>query len=413
MENNLKSQDYISLESYFGKLKNKSNVSESISSIERIIKRNFDINCHVSIVDNDTNVFFGMNVYPQKGLIDKLVENIITNKAKIDALLELWRDNKEWYIELDSLLLYDKNLNANPSEIVAVMLHEIGHVVYSNSIPQKVNSIIRYQIMDLNYSTKHLIQYSKVMKLFSLTFIEACTTKNFHMINVDTEREADKFVVKNGYGDDLDNFIGKLLVCHGNSLINRNDKDIDKDIRSLVNWSIDNISELQFRKTKLKISLQAQLLQTPSKFLKSIIEDIKRSFFGNDTKDYKTMVAEQYLVQSCEKIVTESLFSLFDGLGKMKKINQCDIDILSIDIDKIENNDDKIYVLDLIYDKLDLVNIALDYIDKGQADKVPQSKQTLLSFKSQLEKMRKHTIDIQIKDKTYGLFIKYPRGYEG
>jgi hypothetical protein len=87
--------------------------------------------------------------------------------------------------------------------------------------------------------------------------------------------------------------------------------------------------------------------------------------------------------------------------------------MLAIEVDKIENNDDKIYVLDLIYDKLDLVNAALDFIDKGKPDKVSQSKQTLLGFKKELETMRAQVLNLQVKDKQYGVFIKYPKGYEG
>jgi hypothetical protein len=82
-------------------------------------------------------------------------------------------------------------------------------------------------------------------------------------------------------------------------------------------------------------------------------------------------------------------------------------------MDKIANNDDRIYVLDLIYDKMDLVNTALDYISQNKTEKVSQSKQTLTGFKTQLEKMRDKVINMQLKEKTYGVFIKYPKGYEG
>jgi hypothetical protein len=70
-------------------------------------------------------------------------------------------------------------------------------------------------------------------------------------------------------------------------------------------------------------------------------------------------------------------------------------------------------VLDLIYDKLDLVNAALDYIEQGKTDKVNQSKSTLTNFKNQLEKLRQTVLNTQVKEKQYGVFIKYPKGYEG
>jgi hypothetical protein len=119
------------------------------------------------------------------------------------------------------------------------------------------------------------------------------------------------------------------------------------------------------------------------------------------------------LIDEYHKILQESILDFFDSLGKVKKVNNSDIDILSIEVNKIENNDDKIYVLDLLYDKLDIINAALDYIDQGKTDKVSQSKQTLLSMKDRLEKLRQQILNMTIKDKQYGVFIKYPKGYEG
>jgi len=67
----------------------------------------------------------------------------------------------------------------------------------------------------------------------------------------------------------------------------------------------------------------------------------------------------------------------------------------------------------LIYDKLEIINTSLQLIAENKKDKVPTPKETLLSFKNQLEKLRKEVLSLTIKEKTYGVFIKYPKGYEG
>jgi hypothetical protein len=414
MEINKKSQDFILMEKYFKDIKEKNNVEENLNNISRIISRNFDLELNLSIIDNDTNLFFGMNIYPEESVIDNLLKNILEEKSHLDNIMAIWnRNDNKWYVEIDSILLYDNNLNANPSEIVAVLLHEIGHVIYSNSIPEKINRILKYNIMNLTYSIKQLCKNYKFRKIFSLVIVEACSSKNYHYINNNIERIADNFVVKMGYGDELDNFINKLISSQGNRLVNRSDEEIDKDIKVIVKWGIENISELEMRKHKLRESLKVQLLRTPSKYIKDLVMDIKDKFFGDESQKYKTAITEQYLIDEYHKILQESILDFFDSLGKVKKVNNSDIDILSIEVNKIENNDDKIYVLDLLYDKLDIINAALDYIDQGKTDKVSQSKQTLLSMKDRLEKLRQQILNMTIKDKQYGVFIKYPKGYEG
>ena len=62
---------------------------------------------------------------------------------------------------------------------------------------------------------------------------------------------------------------------------------------------------------------------------------------------------------------------------------------------------------------MDKVNTALDYIEMGKLDKVKQSKSTLLNMKKQLERLRQEILATRIVDKQYGLYIKYPAGYQG
>ena len=408
-----KSQDFLLIEKCFSAIKNKESNTVNLNHISAIIKRSFGLTCNLSIVINDTNQFFGMNIYPARDTITSMISSILSEKSHTDVVIELWNKNLEWFVEIDSILLYDRTLNANPAEITSVLLHEIGHIVYSNTIPQRVNNILRYQVMQTDYAVKKLCENNKIRKLFEIVIVEACSSKNFHYTNIHAERTADNFVVTMGYGNELDNFITKLISTNGNSLINRTDDDIDKDIKTIVIWSIDNITELEFRKTKLKHAIQTELYRNPSHFVKLIFNSIKQAFFGNDSETYKNIVTEQITIDTKCKIVSEAFLDWFDSVGIIKKISQIDIDMIFIEIDKIENNDDRIYVLDRIYDKMDLVNLALEFINKGDTSKVRQSKQTLIGMKTQLEKARNHIIQMPIKNKQYGVFIKYPKGYEG
>ena len=149
---------------------------------------------------NTDKLFFGMRVYP---VFDG-------NKA-----IELFGDNKtspfeEYYVEFDSKL-FDPLLNLNKREKTAILLHEIGHIVYDTSTIDEVRANIDMyftdsnEYVDINASKgyRELIGYAlkdAVVKAGSL----------FSKIG-NTEMVADTFVVSCGYGPDLESAMRKIV----------------------------------------------------------------------------------------------------------------------------------------------------------------------------------------------------------
>lgn len=415
--NKITRNDLSCLDRYFFSIQNKENVTSNLGHISRVINRLFELDVNVTIVDNKTNNFFGMNVCPRS--LDKYVNCLVKENDTRSRLQEMWEKETRWEIEIDSLLLYDKNLNANPGEIVAVLIHELGHVVYSNSVPSRINRVVKMELLNQDMNFRNLIRkHLRMHKIFKLSIYECCSTKTFQISklkNTADEVNADNFAHKCGYGEELNNFISKLLTKTGNGLINRSESDMDQDVKIITSWSVNNIKLLQFRKNTLKQTLKVEKLRNPSNVVKDIIADIDSAFFGTDTDDmYKTAVSEQYLYSEIDSVIKESLKDFFDfSTKKIKKISQTDIDILQVEIDKIEFHDDKIYVMEKISNFTDRVDYALSLIDQGEQDKVPQSKTTLQAYRKQLTDMRSVLIRTQIKDRHYGLFIKYPKEYQG
>jgi len=427
-----KLDDLLNIDKCFMAIKNKVAVEENLNKISLILNRLYDIKCKICIVNNKNNTFFGMNVFPAVSTMDMMVESIVNNQSSMNDILKIWEKNDEWTIEIDSILLYDLSLNTNPSELTAVLLHEIGHVVYSNTIPQRLYKVIKFKIVKMNYQMKQLISTEKIRKLFNIAIIESCSSKNYNYINNDTEKVADKFVIRYGYGEELESFINKLVKTQGNSLVNRTDKDIENDINVVVNWTVLNLKELEFRKKSLRTALKVEMLKNPSELTKKIITDIYVSFFGESNDKYRMLLSEQagfngddtyeelrsyqMLDEFVSRVLTEAANNIFDKNGKLKKITQNDIDILSVEAEKIDSVDDKIYLLDKLYSQLELVNMGIDYIESNERDlssRITQSKRTLLDMREQLERIRKEVLAAKIIEKNYGVFIRYPIGYEG
>ena len=148
---------------------------------------------------NTDKLFFGMRVYPA----------FDGNKA-----IEILGDGKaspfeEYYVELDSKL-FDPMLGLNKREKTAILLHEVGHIVYDTATIDEVRSQIDMYFaksddyLDLNSSKgyKELIGYAlkdAIVKTGSLF------TKFGN-----TEMVADTFVVSCGYGPDLESAMRKI-----------------------------------------------------------------------------------------------------------------------------------------------------------------------------------------------------------
>ena len=117
-----------------------------------------------------------------------------------------------------------------------------------------------------------------------------------------------------------------------------------------------------------------------------------------------------------DKIAKEAFMDFFDNFGKLKKITQQEIDVLKIETSKIDSIDDKIYILDSVYKKLNIIDNALQILDskdKEMVSKVTVSKTTLDNQRKQLLDIRDSILNKNIVEKSYGLFVKYPKGYEG
>jgi len=428
----VKSEDFLYIEKCIATVKSGIDVKLNLDKVANTLNRLFELELEIDLVENDIGSFFGVNVYPGEKLLRHVTANVVGNHCKTEEVVAKWYENKHWYIEIDSILLSEFGLNASPAEVTALILHELANVIYFDRIPIKFANIVRYNVIGLNYTLKTLARDDKIRTLFYFALIEACTAKNYKLETTYGDNDPNEFIYKHGYRQNYEDFVHKLINTFGNSLVDRSDKEVDKDIRSIVNWCITNIKQLELRKQSLRLALKTEMLKTPSYYIKKMTQDIYRGFFGSaldeyrvllsesyreDPKDvYGELVAEQYLSNHVKRIVTESAKNIWDKRGNLKKITQADIDILFVEAQKIESVDDKIYLLDKLYSQLDIVEIALDYLnsaDRELSSKVTQSKTTLESFKKQLNEIRSTILATKIIEKNYGIFYRTPVNYQG
>lgn len=409
--------DLNQLEDLFTEIKAHRRVEYNISMMQKVLVRMFHEDFKISIVENKSRKFFGATVFPTESLCDKVISSILQDRSKLDTVIDVWRENKEWVIELDSIAIYDSKLNANPQELVAILLHEIGHTVYSNTVPQRLFKVIRFGNMNVSAKARKMFNNKKIRLLMVPTVVEACSYKWFKFLADHEEDEADEFVVQLGYGEYLNNFLEKLLKVDGNRMLNSTERDAEKEVEVIYLWAVENSIELRARKTKLRQQLDGQINASYSAYVRNMFKGIKEKFFGkNDGPRYDQVVTTTNslaLFESCMSSAEQEVIQESMSLGRTKKVEQSEIDYIRIKSESISNQEDKIYILDLIYYHLELIRTCKELIEAGKSAKVRNSLRELESMETDLMSIRKYVLDYKIPAQTFSVFVKYPAGYEG
>lgn len=412
------------IELSFENIKREESVHQSLKSIKLSLAKLEIPVSEITIVPSEKDDFFGMSVFPEYSVANKIVDCMINNKP-LKAYEEIWTNTSSWVVEIDSKLLYDNKLNANPSEITAALLHEVGHTIYSNTIPQKLHKTMSLTYIQLPTKVKGMLtlENRKFKKVFLPIVAQASLNASY---SLKKEIEADKYVVKMGYGESLDALLQKILMTYGSRFVECDDMEQEKNLKVACNWSAQQVIELQNRKDVLKSSIEKVSLVTPSKYVKALFDNINDNIFKG-LESFDEVVARR----GRGKFVTEGTYAILnrpenfdyvmeaaakeklDKYGRVRKITQQDVDIVSIQAEKIENQNDKIYLLDIIYDYIETLDLMDEYLHNGKKECVQMNERQIKQIRDQLETLRTQVLKFKIVEKQYGVFIKYPVGYEG
>ena len=181
---------------------------------------------------NTDKLFFGMRVYPVING-DDAMEILSTERSKLF---------EKYVIEIDSKLT-DPMLALDGKELTAILLHEVGHIVYdTGTIDEVKNQVDMYfantgDTLDVKSSSKG---YRELMG-YALKDAVMKTGSIFCKFG-DTEMIADSFVAGCGYGPYLES--GMRKVSASSYYIN---KDVDERFLTL-SWVLRLKSEFDMRR---------------------------------------------------------------------------------------------------------------------------------------------------------------------
>ena len=219
---------------------------------------------NVLYTNNTDNMFFGMRVYPsfQENDIISMVGDGETVSPKF------------YYLEFDSKL-FDPMMNLSAKELMAILLHEIGHIVYDNSTIDEMRKQLDVYFADsetsFDYSNISL-SYNKVLS-YAIKDAIIKIGSIFSKVG-DDEIIADSFVISCGYGQELESAMRK--ISRSNVFL---DKNVDNRLLTL-SWAIRLATEFNIKRIPAVHTLNRAKMMTASQLekneLKTAIDNMNK-----------------------------------------------------------------------------------------------------------------------------------------
>ncbi len=399
------------------------------------LKKKFD----VVIIDGKSE-FYGMSCYPS---LEQL-NNLIVNMNSGNEFKKKWiYDLNQYTIEIDKNV-FDKSIIAfNPQELTAMILHEVGHTVYNDKLPERIYISYKQNMSILKMEEKRAVAAIQGV-FYSIPVFMACGMHAWNVRDngVHEEMVCDQVFGLKNYQQHMMSALDKIIAAYGTTLIVP-DSDQDTKVGKTFKWCNVNIKDITHRREVIRRDLFMWASSTRSKSFKKACLNImtkfgigmKDNYSGNlvatesvvdaiyDGEEQLNGILQKYsfitlpgyhgaMETIVERYLSMSPAAESSRSGKIPKLpTQYDIDEIQIEVDRMENHYDRVYVLDLIHNKLDQIQEFEEYCEyTGESKKFATKIKTM---REDLDRLRHAVLRRQDFNKRYGVFVKYPIGYEG
>jgi hypothetical protein len=389
----------------------KKDISQNLELIRRMLNLEFKATCEkVYLTNNNTqSYFFGVHVFPAKKELYNIADKVITVDKKVK-----FENCREFIIELDSKLMYQ--LGATPREITSALLHEVGHKVYGREAQ------IRSKVMFLNSAIKYggliggIIRIASPLKylLFSAILVTFSNSLQ-NWLRLKDELDADSFAVKYGYAADLHSLLGKLTKDNHLSIGfgwkgkgSRQTIGSDESEKAIMRWSLQNIMDFSLRRGEIIRTLQQQLREEPSDYGKEVIKLQLEEINKRRKPGINLSMSSANALKKEDALLDESIKSFIEL--QTKGMSYLEVDEISVEVDRIETHEDKIYIITRIYRNLAIADKALKKIEHDNTSSGKARKEQFKDYVKELKDLLEKTKSTKVKETRYGVFIKYPTG---
>ena len=367
MKIDLKKERFEAIDHAFARLLEKSSDKGPLTAIETNLRATFHKNISVDVIPHkDEDDLFLMSVYPDEDTVNEVVRAIV-DEGSDGAIRKIWNGADKWFVEIDKRILSGaSDLEFNSKELTALLLHEVGHIVYSNSIPQRISRIMRMEYARANIGTKQLLKDKVFSQILSIPILSACLYDNYRTKDkIKEELKADVFAVKMGYGDELESALNKLIstsTARPANQVNVDSGKVYSDMKSITKYSIETIENLKERKKSIaKSNFKKLLMDSPSKYLSDAIGKVQDLLVKSSVEAIPDDMKMERVADRMDGIVDTFFESTYmtEGLLGKKKLQKIDPkipDMIKIQIDGLKSNDERALLVSYIHDKISILD---------------------------------------------------------
>ena len=410
----LKKERFRDIENAFKVLKEDTKNRAAMGMIKDALEDCFGYEFHVEVipVTFPERGMFVMSVFPEMSTMEKIVEALMTdNKNKDKVVNSLWQKNKSWTIEIDERILTDTRINANEKELTALLMHEVGHISCSNSLPTRIITVMQYEIAKSNMRNKMLFKDKLFGKILCLPILNACIADDKGKSGLKKEIDADSFAKKMGYRADLTNILKKMTRTNPEA-VNANDSK-DKNMKDLIQFSNETMEQLRQRQDNLaKRNLLTLKKECASPYIAEYLDNYYNTIFQENEHIREKILERAVDLGTDEMIIEKFLF----GPKTLAKIDINEIDYIEVKLSQIQTELDKMMLISYTNSKIDIVDYYISIVEDPVLSKkyvVPHTMTQLKNFKNRLEKLRSAILAYKIPMRQRGVLVQWPTGYEG
>lgn len=302
--------------------------------------------CREVIYTNNTDkVFFGMCISP------------IMNDS--DVVFILNSDEKyiinEYYLELDSKL-FEEELNLTNKELLAVLLHEVGHMVNTSEPVDNARTTLdlylakTHSSLDIEDSVNQ-----KAILAFGLRDVMRKTISIFEKDQFE-EITADEFVYRCGYGEELESALNKI-VKKRNSIANNKDNKL-----AMFMWSISLYKNIKLQRIPALRLIRKGKQITSSQLQKKDLERLERNI---KAIDFSTI--DEAGLDGLKKLYKDRIDRIkYKGVKGLKE----DYYELALRAKNVDLTDEALILIRRINSNISIIQ---DYLDTAEMDEATRN----------------------------------------
>lgn len=419
-----------------------STLSAVLSSCKFFDKANtFQVNVIKSNKGKDP--FFGARVFPAMDLVNKIVEETVTEFHPFRDIQAAWASIDHWVVELDAGMFDRELISLVPKEIMAAILHEVGHTVYSGKPLERFYRAYKTMYVHMKTAEKDTIKLG--YGIFAIPLCISCGLRSWTRGRNAIKEEffADSIVKQCGYGDFYISLLNKIIEAYGNSMLDTNNAESENRVSERCRWAMTNIVDTVRRKNHLSNELYMDAANTRSDYLKALYAktlnelgiNLRERYTGDAVECTGARLSDEHLEMAYEFNYTTNFYEQCDRINANLKrpkyqhstpafesINRnklkrglpswADLDRIQIEIDRMTNHNDRMFVLDMVYEKINEIEEFMDAID-GDSAKVRRYKPEADKMLDMLDSQRMQILNRSSFANRYKVFVQYPAGYEG